>query len=426
MKSSKISAVLLFVCLTFLALGLSPGAVRTKATVGKTSPPGQSEDLSANPAASEAPTGFDDQTNGLVDQATHDEDKELFAEINTPEKGLGPVYNARSCSECHANPVAGGNSQIAELRAGRFDGMKFTEHPGGSLIQMRAIDPAIQEQVIDGNNVRTFRMSPSTLGLGFVEAIDDSTLLAIAANQPKMSDGKIAGQAVQVPILESPGKTRVGRFGWKSAHASLLSFSGDAYLNEMGLTTPLFPNENTSNGRSVTAFDSVPDPELGENEDIEVFTRFMRATKAPARDDSLAATPDAQAGAQLFATLGCAICHVPSITTASPGTVINGGAFTVPEALGGKTIRPFSDFLLHDIGTGDGIVENGGPETRNKIRTSPLWGLRTRTQLMHDGLSLTVSDAVSRHAGEAKLVIKKQRKLSDNQKQQLLTFLKSL
>ncbi|KAF0205994.1 MAG: thiol oxidoreductase-like protein, partial [bacterium] len=111
---------------------------------------------------------------------------------------------------------------------------------------------------------------------------------------------------------------------------------------------------------------------------------------------------------------------------APAGTMINGGTFMVPPALGNKIIRPFSDFLLHDIGTGDGIVENGGMETRNKIRTVPLWGLRTRTLFMHDGLSLTVNDAILRHAGEAKTIIKKYRRLPDTQKQQLLTFLKSL
>src|SRR5262249_13138781 len=95
----------------------------------------------------------------------------------------------------------------------------------------------------------------------------------------------------------------------------------------------------------------------------------------------------------------CPFDHLLSINTAAPGTVINGGAFTVPAALGNKRIRPFSDFLLHDIGTGDGIVQNGGQGTRNMVRTPPLWGVRSRPELMHDGLSLTFNDAVQRHAG---------------------------
>ena len=420
--SIKVTLLFLFVCL-FLAVGFySP----TSKMAIKNKQPSILPVVKPLQAAMEAPTGFDTETNGMVDQETHDEDRDKFMEINTVELGLGPVFNAESCATCHTNPVVGGSSQIAEVRAGRFDGSKFTEHPGGSLVHNRAIDPAIQEQVLDSDNVRTFRMSLSTLGLGFVEAIDDQTLVDIANNQPKVSNGRITGQVIRVPVIEAPGTMRVGRFGWKNSQASLLSFSGDAYLNEMGLTTPLFPKENTSDGRPIDQFDMVADPELAENEDIEIFTSFMRATKAPSRDERLAATPDSQAGNKIFTDLGCAICHVSMITTAPAGTMINGGTFMVPPALGNKIIRPFSDFLLHDIGTGDGIVENGGMETRNKIRTVPLWGLRTRTLFMHDGLSLTVNDAILRHAGEAKTIIKKYRRLPDTQKQQLLTFLKSL
>jgi CxxC motif-containing protein (DUF1111 family) len=118
----------------------------------------------------------------------------------------------------------------------------------------------------------------------------------------------------------------------------------------------------------VEAFDVVPDP-ADEGEDIENFARFMRAAKAPPRDAELAMTPDAPAGEQIFQQIGCAICHVATIITAQAGTVINGGAFTVPEALGNKIIHPFSDFLLYDVGSGDGIVQNGGQGTRKKIRT---------------------------------------------------------
>jgi len=106
--------------------------------------------------------------------------------------------------------------------------------------------------------------------------------------------------------------------------------------------------------------------------------------------------------------------------------VINQGAFVVPPELGGKTIHPFGDFLLHNVGTGDGIVQNGGPSTRNKVRTAPLWGLRTRDRLMHDGESLTRNEAILRHAGEAGLVIFNYRNLSGADKSALITFLNSL
>jgi CxxC motif-containing protein (DUF1111 family) len=184
-------------------------------------------------------------------------------------------------------------------------------------------------------------------------------------------------------VSESPGSNRGGRFGWKNQHASLLSFSADAYLNEIGITSRFQPTENSSLGRSVAAFDQTPDPEDTTN-DIDVFANFMRSTKAPPRNTVLAGTEDAVAGSNLFNAIGCGICQVPNITTAAVGTVINGGAFTVPDALGNKVIHPYSDFLLHDVGTGDGIVQNGGQASANKRRTQPLWGVRTHDRHMHD------------------------------------------
>jgi CxxC motif-containing protein (DUF1111 family) len=324
--------------------------------------------------------------------------------------------------------VTGAISQITELRAGHFDGVNFIDHPGGSLINDRAVDASIQERVLGGNEVRTFRTSLNTLGDGFVEAVDSNTLVALANAQPS----NMRGQFIEVPVGEAGGQTRGGRFGWKNQHASLLSFSADAYLNEMGITSVLQPNENTSNGNSTASFDEAADPEDGpttdhpNGTDVEAFTRFMRATKAPPRDDALAATADAQAGSTLFNQIGCRTCHTRNITTSPAGTVINRGAFTVPAALGNKIIHPFSDFLLHDVGTGDGIVQNGGQSTRNKLRTAPLWGLRTRPRLMHDGETLNRNEAILRHAGQATSVINNYRNLSTTQKNQLITFLNSL
>jgi CxxC motif-containing protein (DUF1111 family) len=160
---------------------------------------------------------------------------------------------------------------------------------------------------------------------------------------------------------------------------------------------------------------------------VEIFARFMRATGVPPRDTALAATTDAQIGAQLFNAIGCNICHTPSIVTSPPGTVINGGAFTVPAALGNKRIRPFGDFLLHNVGTGDGIVQNGGQATRNMVRTPPLWGMRSRNRLMHDGETVNRNEAILRHFGQANPVINNYiLLLSTNQKNQLITFLNSL
>ncbi len=379
----------------------------------------------ASAAFSEAPAGFDSQSNGMLEPADFEEARDTFEEQEDQDEGLGPLFNARSCGECHATPVTGGSSQVTELRAGHFDGSAFNDHPGGSLINDRSINAIISETIMPGNEVRTFRLSTSTLGLGFVEAVDDATLQDIARNQPAQSAGRINGTAINVPILETRNGRRVGRFGWKCQHGSLVSFAADAYLNEMGITTPLQPTENTSNGNSVADYDNVPDPE-DNGEDVELFADFMRATKAPPRDMDLANSADALVGAQLFQDAGCAICHVTTMTTMHTGTAINGGKFKIPAALGDKIFHPFSDFLLHNVGTGDGIVQNGGQSSRNKIRTAPLWGLRTRSRLMHDGGSLTVTDAILRHAGEATYVIDNYRALSNARKNQLLTFLRSL
>ena len=138
------------------------------------------------------------------------------------------------------------------------------------------------------------------------------------------------------------------------------------------------------------------------------------------------ATGDAIAGSNLFDQIGCNVCHTRSITTAAAGTVINGGAFTVPNALGNKIIHPLSDFLLHDIGTGDGIVQNGGQSTANKLRTKPLWGVRTQPRHMHDGATLTFNESILRHAGEATTVINRYRNLTNAQRNQIIVFLQSM
>jgi CxxC motif-containing protein (DUF1111 family) len=389
--------------------------------------------------ATEAPTGFDNLTNGFTEQGpdfetlneetvvalrSFNDNRFIFEEAENIQDGLGPTYNAQSCRECHQNVVTGGASQVAELRSGRTEDGQFFESLGGTLIHSRATHPNIVEQITPEDNTLTFRISTNTLGNGFVESVANSTLLAIRDKQPEA----MRGTAVMVPVLEAGSKARIGRFGWKSQHASLVSFSADAYLNEMGITNPLFPEENTSNGRYVgygSEYDPVPELE-DDGVDVVAFADFMRSTKAPSRGPI---TVDVSAGETLFNKIGCAICHTPSITTARAGTKINGGEFTVPKALGNKIIHPYSDFLLHDIGTGDGIPVLPLPEyasTANQMRTAPLWALRTRNRLMHDGLSMTKQDAIQRHAGQAAEVTRKYNALSNTEKNQLLAFLESL
>ncbi len=150
----------------------------------------------------------------------------------------------------------------------------------------------------------------------------------------------------------------------------------------------------------------------------------MRSTKAPARGDI---TADVLAGETVFNQIGCAICHTPTYRTSPAGTPINGGKFTVPAALGDKIIHPYSDFLVHDVGTGDGIpISPDLASTANQMRTAPLWALRTRSRLMHDGLTFTLRDAIERHAGQAARVTNAYEASSDSDKKMLEAFLDSL
>ena len=411
----------------------------------------------------EAPTGFDNKSNGLADDATHEADQMRFEEVELVSDGLGPLYNAQSCRECHQSPVSGAASQVAELRVGHQgpDGhFRNPEIPiahgtevisGRSLVNDRAIcpnaafpDKEIQERVPETETIRTFRLSLSLLGDGFVEAVADKTLIDLAEQQCKSSHRKICGQVLEVPIVEAPGQMSVGRFGWKDQHASLLSFAGDAYLNEMGITNRIQPDEVTNLCNAHSEPNDTPGPD--GLSDIDHFARFIRATKAPARDSQLANGTAAKKGEGLFDKIGCATCHVETLTTAPAGTKINGGTFTIPAALGSVTFHPWGDFLMHDVGTGDGILqatrEHYGKRvfqmmsdylskqdfesSRNKIRTSPLWGVRLRPRLMHDGESLTLRDAIMRHRGEAVHVSQKFEKLKGEDQEAIIEFLKSL
>src|SRR5579871_5084759 len=397
-------------------------------------------------SATEAPAGFNTPSfssaqsisNGIVEPPgdTFAKDQEVYEENHSVQTGLGPVYNATACVSCHENPNSGGASQFTELRLGHKDENGNFVNPtifindgkdtitGRSIVNDRAIGPEAQEHIPASENIRTLRAALNTLGDGFVEAIDDGTLIAIAEKQPELTDGKVHGEVVQAPIFEAPGQTRVGRFGWKDQHSSLLSFIADAYLNEMGITNRLRPKDVTTVLKTTTDPEDQPDS-LGLA-DIDHFAQFIRGTMVPPRDTVLAATPAALKGKELFRRVGCNVCHVESITTAPVGTVIDGGMFTVPEALGDKVIHPFSDFLLHDIGTGDGIVQVGPQDTANKLRTAPLWGLRTKARFMHDLGSLSLENAIARHDGEAHDAAENFDELSPQERGALIVFLKSL
>jgi CxxC motif-containing protein (DUF1111 family) len=393
-------------------------------------------------SASEAPAGFDGQTNGTASQSAMDTAASIFTEIETPQKGLGPIYNATSCVECHQNMAVGGGAQTTVLRAGHVSRGEHSRDnylhdprrrndtngssgtftaatavltngetiPDRSLINQRAICAEAQSHVSTAENVSTRRLSLSALGDAFVEAVPDATFQGLARQN--------GGEAIMVPILESPNTSEVGRFGWKNQHASLLSFAGDAYFNEMGITNELFPDEATTACEPA----GVPHPNDVDH-DLANLALFMRATKVPPRGPI---TAQVNQGEAVFEALGCATCHVSTLVTAPSGTAIHGGAYVVSAALGGKQFHPYGDFLLHDIGTDDGIQQNGPSDTAYKIRTAPLWGLRTRTQLLHDASAITLEQTIRKHRNEAASEAQKYSQLSPAQKQLLDIFLNSL
>jgi len=353
----------------------------------------------------------------------------IFSERETVADGLGPTYNDVGCVECHQSVDPGAFSQAMEFRAGHITNGQFVDAPGGQLVHARGTDSDIVEHISTAETVKTFRVTTSALGDGFVECIANGTLQNNVNAQPLAQRGTLT----QVPVVEAGGTLRIGRFGWKAQHASLQSFAGDAYLNEMGITNPFDGSNGLTENPCSTAegvrnctgapFDPVADPE-DDGDDVLAFADFMAATRAPGRQNPIPAA--AVRGDSLFNAVGCAVCHTRNFTTAAPGTLINGGAFVVPAALGNKIIHPFSDFALHNIGTGDGIVQNAGQGSANQMRTAPLWGIRARNRLMHEGLNITIFDSIQLHAGQATTARNNFNALTAAQRNDLIAFVLSL
>ena len=421
MKLLKLSIFLLFAAVLVLPFAL-PGTVEGQAASEALATQMDARLPDTDLFNNLGPLGaeVDECDNPPVANRSFRDNKFIFEEREDVGDGLGPTYNDISCSACHQAPVTGHVSQINEFRTGTVSFGVFSAPPGGqTLIQDRGIDAEAQEHPNTGFNAQELRSTRTVLGDGFVEAIANGTLQTNVANQPSAQRGQLR----TVAVLEAPGQTRIGRFGHKSQHASLISFSADAYLNEMGITSPLQPNENNILGVPVGAFDTVADPE-DDGDDVEAFAAFMRALRVPGRGPINA---DVNAGQTLFNAIGCAICHTPSFTTAPAGTVINGGAFIVPVALGNKIIRPFSDFALHNIGTSGGIGAEPGVNDRFSTTTIALWGVRTKHRFMMQGNAHTIFDSIQLHGGQAATARNNfNNGLNNTQKNQLIAFVLSL
>jgi CxxC motif-containing protein (DUF1111 family) len=363
---------------------------------------------------------FGDPLPGLTaaEQAEFAEGRDAFAEEDTPATGLGPVFNDVSCAACHNAAGLGGGSDRLETRFGRTENGVFDPltAEGGSLKQDHGIGVVgtcdFEPEMVPGDaNVTAMRRTTPLFGLGFVDAVPDAELKALAALE-RFRRQATAGRPSMVTDVAT-GQPAIGRFGWKAQVPSLFVFSGDAYLNEVGITNPLFPTENCPQGNCalIAQCDPAPDPE-DDGADLRKFTNFMTLLAAPPLGRF---TPSAALGAWVFAQTGCADCHTPLLVT---------GASPV-GALSHKVFRPFSDFLLHDMGTlGDGIAQaNAGP---TEMRTAPLWGLRAITTFLHDGRAHTVSDAILAHDGQGAAARERFRRLRDSEQRALLAFLGTL
>jgi CxxC motif-containing protein (DUF1111 family) len=342
-----------------------------------------------------------------------------FLEVEASEEGLGPAFNGTSCAVCHNIPTIGGAGTMAELRAGRRNAsgeFETLDASGDTLFHMFSVPGHGCQPVLPADtNVFARRVPIPLFGAGLVEAIADETLLAMEDPLDRNGDG-VSGRAALVVDVDT-GDRRVGRFGWKAQHATLITFGADAYRNEMGITNDLFPQESAFGitPDRMRLCDPFSDPEdirdpRSRRRGIDNFASFMRFL-APAERGEI--NEQVHAGERVFAAIGCTTCHVPILETGPNANPL----------FHRKKAALFSDLLLHDVGTGDGIKQ--GAAESNEIRTPALWGLRFRRPLLHDGTA-TLEEAILRHGREAELARRGFESLSDANRAALLAFLGSL
>jgi CxxC motif-containing protein (DUF1111 family) len=328
--------------------------------------------------------------------------EELFRTEFTPKQGLGPLFNQRACSVCHAMPEPGGvgrNGLETELRVGRLTDAGFDpmEGRGGPVAPAHSISElgvaCDRTPVIPaGANVTSVRNTPSLFGSGLIDAIPDEVIRAGAVAR----DDGVSGRP---NLVRGPdGRERVGRFGWKAQTATLDLFVAQALRDELGLTSQRAPAGSVPAGTSRCGESG--SPEVAED-DVAALTDFVATLPArrPRRSDP--------AGGVVFKKTGCASCHTPSLRA------------------GAREVPLYSDLLLHDMGRAldDRVVQGsaGGPDWR----TAPLWGLADRTRYLHDGRADSLEAAILAHGGEAEKARQRFRSLSPAQRRRLLAFLRN-
>jgi CxxC motif-containing protein (DUF1111 family) len=388
---------------------------------GITSPPPPSPDAAGSPGLSASTKSGDPfATLTPAELALFNTGKVEFEAVEAIDEGLGPVFNEASCATCHNAPV-GGTTGRKETRFGRIVNGAFdplTEF-GGSLIQDQGIGLVttaagsytfVGEVVPAMATVTARRITTPLFGLGLVDAVPDEELLQLARLEAATSPATAGTPSMTTEIRT--GRARVGRFGWKAQVPTLFQFSGDAYLNEMGITNPEFPNENCPQG-DCSALDHNPLKTLNDDgAGVVKFTDFMSLLAPPPRGNL---SLQVFTGSAIFAVIGCANCHTPALVTGRSPVA----------ALSNKVFQPYSDFLLHDMGDlGDGIAQ--GSATRRQMRTTPLWGVRTRALLLHDGRATSLAAAILAHDGQGREARDRFLRLSPGARFSLLQFLGSL
>jgi len=340
-------------------------------------------------------------------------------QVFTAETGLGPLFVATSCVSCHAGDGKG-HPFTTLTRFGQSDasGNQFM-HLGAPQLQNRALPGYLPEQIPNGASSSKF-MPPANTGLGFLAALTDAQILANADPYDSNNDG-ISGvpNYITPPSFFSPkwfhqennGKY-IGRYGKKAAAIDLLHQTVNAYNQDMGITSTFSPRD-TYSGLDI-------DPEVS-NKTVNNVVFYLRTLKAPMRRNQNDA--EVQAGEALFSNLKCAECHKPQWTT--PNSDIAG--------LSNKTFYPYTDLLLHDMGSGldDGYTE--GQALTSEWRTPPLWGigLSKKSQggqyfLLHDGRARSIEQAIIMHGGEALNSKNAYQQLTSGEKQKLIKFIESL
>ncbi len=345
-----------------------------------------------------------------------------FERVFTPETGLGPLFNAESCAECHESPVTGGPGDEVEIHVGALDPvLLFCDplvHEGGPVIQQR-VTPALQaamgierEPVSPSATGTGLRTTPDVFGLGLLDAVADSVILALADADDRDGDG-ISGR----PNRFFDG--RVGRFGRKALVPTLREFNQGAFVFEQGITNPAVLSEESIGGKPIPdGVDPVAEPEISqEATDLaDDFVRFL-APPAPRK-----LTRSGKRGKYVFHEIGCQSCHVPTLVTGNHPV----------KALRYRKVNAYTDLLLHDMGP-DLADICFGLASPSEFRTEPLMGLRFsedieegEARFLHDGRAKTIEEAIRLHGGEATTSRERFIQLSDADRAALLEFLRSL